>query len=189
MYGKKILSRKTKGQKARGQHGNVQCITEGLIAGTAVMVSECIVLHLRSVIYDLISKAHFLMTHNPEFTATGMETKINYHMNYDFYLECLFKCTPWARSIIDYFNKEVLMSPVPVSHQLLILLPLPLRPELGKTISWTNSMLPLKLLPHSHPSQLLQQLSTSSPTTTLPYLSIKVNLHQQLHSCSLVSVG
>jgi hypothetical protein len=40
MYGKKILSGKVKGQKARGQHCNAQCITEGLIVGTAVMVSS-----------------------------------------------------------------------------------------------------------------------------------------------------
>jgi hypothetical protein len=59
------------------------------------------------VIYDLIPKACFLMMHDPEFTVTGAETKINYHMDYDFYLEHLFKCTPWARSIINYFNKEV----------------------------------------------------------------------------------
>lgn len=65
------------------------------------------ILDLRSVIYDLIPKARFLMTHDPEFTATGAETKINYHADYDFYLERLFKRTPWARSVIDYFNKEV----------------------------------------------------------------------------------
>ncbi|KAG1728956.1 uncharacterized protein EDB91DRAFT_1253213 [Suillus paluster] len=88
MYGKKILSGKTKGQKARGQHCNAQCVTEGLIAGTAIM-------------------AHFLLTHNPEFMATGAETKINYQADYNFYLERLFKRTPWACGIIDYFNKEV----------------------------------------------------------------------------------
>ncbi|KIK35639.1 hypothetical protein CY34DRAFT_109830 [Suillus luteus UH-Slu-Lm8-n1] len=88
MYGKKILSKKTKGQKARGQHCNAQCITEGLIAGAAVM-------------------ARFLMMHDPEFTATSVETKINYHTDYNFYLERLFKRTPWARSVIDYFDKEV----------------------------------------------------------------------------------
>jgi hypothetical protein len=59
------------------------------------------------VIYDLIPKARFLMTHDPEFTATGAETKINYHADYDFYLERLFKRTPWAHSVINYFNKEV----------------------------------------------------------------------------------
>jgi hypothetical protein len=59
------------------------------------------------MIYDLIPMAHFLMTHDPEFMATGAETKINYHVDYNFYLERLFKCTPWARSVINYFNKEV----------------------------------------------------------------------------------
>ncbi|KIK43162.1 hypothetical protein CY34DRAFT_82254 [Suillus luteus UH-Slu-Lm8-n1] len=88
IYGKKILSGKTKGQKARGQRCNAQCVTEGLIAGAAVM-------------------ARFLLTHDPEFTATGAETKINYQADYDFYLERLFKRTPWALSVMDYFNKEV----------------------------------------------------------------------------------
>ncbi|KAG1756382.1 uncharacterized protein EDB91DRAFT_1241455 [Suillus paluster] len=53
MYRKKILSGKTKGQKARGQCCNAQCVTKGLIAGAAVM-------------------AHFLLTHDPEFTATSV---------------------------------------------------------------------------------------------------------------------
>ncbi|KAG2085833.1 uncharacterized protein F5147DRAFT_781866 [Suillus discolor] len=88
MYGKKILSGKVKGQKARGQRCNAQCVTEGLIAGAAVM-------------------ARFLLTHDPEFTAIGAETKINYQADYDFYLERLFKCTPWACSIMNYFNEEV----------------------------------------------------------------------------------
>jgi hypothetical protein len=57
------------------------------------------------MIYDLIPKACFLMTHDPEFMATGVETKINYHMYYDFYLEHLFKRTPWAHSVLNYFNK------------------------------------------------------------------------------------
>ncbi|KAG1819617.1 uncharacterized protein BJ212DRAFT_1478852 [Suillus subaureus] len=88
MYGKKILSGKIKGQKARGQHCNAQCVTEGLIVGTTVM-------------------ARFLLMHDPEFTVIGAETKINYQADYDFYLEHLFKCTPWACSVMDYFNKEV----------------------------------------------------------------------------------
>ncbi|KAG1718467.1 hypothetical protein EDB19DRAFT_1837993 [Suillus lakei] len=40
--------------------------------------------------------ARFLLTHDPEFTVTGVETKINYQADYDFYLEHLFKRTPWA---------------------------------------------------------------------------------------------
>ncbi|KAG2140570.1 hypothetical protein DEU56DRAFT_911640 [Suillus clintonianus] len=88
IYGKKVLSGKIKGQKARGQRFNVQCVTEGLIVGAAVM-------------------AHFLLTHDPEFTATGAETKINYQADYNFHLERLFKRTPWARSVMDYFNREV----------------------------------------------------------------------------------
>ncbi|KAG1767860.1 hypothetical protein EV702DRAFT_1203511 [Suillus placidus] len=88
IFGKKVLSGKIKGQKARGQRCNAQCVTEGLIAGAAVM-------------------ARFLLTHDPEFTATGAETKINYQADYDFYLECLFKRTPWACSVMNFFNKEV----------------------------------------------------------------------------------
>jgi hypothetical protein len=120
------------------------------------------------VIYDLIPKARFLMIHDPEFMVTGVETKINYHANYDFYLERLFKRTPWARSIIDYFNKEVF--DVTSSG----LTPAPDSPSIAtQTRTWEDD--------------LLDELD--SPTTVLPYLSIKVNLHQQLHSCSLVSVG
>jgi len=48
-----------------------------------------------------------LLTHDPEFTATGAETKINYQADYDFYLQHLFKRTPWASSVMNYFNKEV----------------------------------------------------------------------------------
>ncbi|KAG1896432.1 uncharacterized protein F5891DRAFT_983440 [Suillus fuscotomentosus] len=88
IFGKKVLSGKIKGQKARGQRCNVQCVTKGLIAGAAVM-------------------ARFLLTHDPEFTATGAETKINYQADYDFYLERLFKRTPWACSVMNFFNKEV----------------------------------------------------------------------------------
>jgi hypothetical protein len=47
------------------------------------------------------------LTHDPEFTATGTEAKINHQVDYDFYLERLLKRTPWAHSVIDYFNKEV----------------------------------------------------------------------------------
>ncbi|KAG2747610.1 hypothetical protein P692DRAFT_20819501 [Suillus brevipes Sb2] len=61
---------------------------QGLIAGATVM-------------------ACFLLTHNPEFTVMGAETKINYQADYDFYLERLFKCTPWACSVMNFFNKEV----------------------------------------------------------------------------------
>jgi hypothetical protein len=52
-------------------------------------------------------QVHFLLTHNPEFTVMGAETKINYQADYDFYLERLFKCTPWACSVMNFFNKEV----------------------------------------------------------------------------------
>jgi len=48
MFGKKILSGKTRGQKARGQRWAAQCVTEGLIAGAAVMVSIKLCLALSS---------------------------------------------------------------------------------------------------------------------------------------------
>jgi hypothetical protein len=52
-------------------------------------------------------QARFLLMHNPEFTAIGAETKINYQANYNFYLERLFECMPWACGVTDYFNKKV----------------------------------------------------------------------------------
>ncbi|KAG1801782.1 uncharacterized protein BJ212DRAFT_1581429 [Suillus subaureus] len=62
---------------------------------------------IKGLIVGATVMACFLLMHNPEFTAIGAETKINYQADYDFYLECLFKCMPWACSVMDYFNKEV----------------------------------------------------------------------------------
>lgn len=47
------------------------------------------------------------MTHDAELTAVGAETKIDYQKDFDFYLERLLKGTPWAISVMEYFNKEV----------------------------------------------------------------------------------
>jgi len=47
------------------------------------------------------------LTHDAELTAIGAETKINYQKDYDFYLEHLLKGSPWAISVMEYFNKEV----------------------------------------------------------------------------------
>ncbi|KAG1846156.1 hypothetical protein C8R48DRAFT_779648 [Suillus tomentosus] len=52
-------------------------------------------------------KACFLLTHDQELTVTGPATKIEYGQNFDFYLEQLFKRSPWAVSVINYYNKEV----------------------------------------------------------------------------------
>ncbi|KAG2137042.1 hypothetical protein DEU56DRAFT_912812 [Suillus clintonianus] len=89
ILGKASLSGKTKGHpKARGQRWDTQCVTEGLIAGAAIV-------------------AHFLLTHDQELTATGSATKIEYGQDYDFYLERLFKRSSWAISVMDYYNREV----------------------------------------------------------------------------------
>ncbi|KAG2131062.1 hypothetical protein DEU56DRAFT_914603 [Suillus clintonianus] len=83
VYGNAILSGKT-----RGLRMDALSVTEGIIAGTAIL-------------------AHFLLTHDAELTATGAEMKINYQKDYNFYLECFFKSSPWAISVMEYFNKQV----------------------------------------------------------------------------------
>jgi hypothetical protein len=47
------------------------------------------------------------LTHDTELTATESSTKIEYGQDYDFYLEWLFKRSPWAISVMDYYNREV----------------------------------------------------------------------------------
>ncbi|KAG2354732.1 hypothetical protein BDR07DRAFT_1494149 [Suillus spraguei] len=156
MYGKKILSGKTKGQKARGQHCNAQCVTEGLIAGTAIT-------------------AHFLLMHDPEFTATGAETKINYQADYDFYLERLFKRTAWACSVIDYFNKEVFdftsssLDPTPDNS--------------SSIASWTQTWEDDLLDELDAPAQVTAAL------TSLPATSAVVNVISNYHASISVNQG
>ena len=41
-------------------------------------------------------KAHYLLTLDPEIQAVGSETKIPYKEDYNFYLDCLLKCSNWA---------------------------------------------------------------------------------------------
>jgi hypothetical protein len=53
------------------------------------------------------SQARFLLMHDQELTATGPATKIDYAQDFDFYLERLFKRSPWATSVINYYNQEV----------------------------------------------------------------------------------
>ncbi|KAG2057806.1 hypothetical protein BDR06DRAFT_969144 [Suillus hirtellus] len=128
IYGKKVLSGKTKDQKARGQHCNAQCVTKGLIAGAAVI-------------------AHFLLTYNPEFTATGVETKINHQADYNFYLECLFK--------------KILMSPakslVLVSNDF---------PSTTQARTWEDDLL----------NKLNAPTQTTSTLASLPATSAAVNI-------------
>ncbi|KIN96116.1 hypothetical protein M404DRAFT_164126 [Pisolithus tinctorius Marx 270] len=73
---------------ARGQKMGMLSITEGLIAGACILVQ-------------------FLLSHDPELSATGAETQVNYQSEYDFYLEKLFKASPWAVSMMNFFNQEV----------------------------------------------------------------------------------
>ncbi|KAG2099440.1 hypothetical protein BD769DRAFT_1677265 [Suillus cothurnatus] len=89
VFGKAILGGKTRGHpKGRGLRMGAQSVSEGMIAGAAIL-------------------ARFLLTHDAELTAIGAETKINYQKDFDFYLERLLKGTPWAISVMEYFNKEV----------------------------------------------------------------------------------
>lgn len=183
MYGKKILSGKTKGQKARWQRCNVQCVTEGLIAGAAIMVSALFyidILLLMTLFQRHIFCWHTILSSRRLAQKRRSIIKRNTTFTLSAYSSVLHG--PAASSTTS--TRRCLTSPLQVSQQLQILLPLLLRPKLRKTISWMNLMLPLKLLQHSHPSQLPWQSSTSSPTTVLPYWSTKVNLHLQLRSCS-----
>ncbi|KAG1743671.1 uncharacterized protein EDB91DRAFT_1081052 [Suillus paluster] len=167
MYGKKILSGKTKGQKARGQHCNVQCVTEGLITGATIM-------------------AHFLLTHNPEFTVTGVETKINYQVDYNFYLERLFKRTPWARSVIDYFNKEVFdvtsssLAPAPDSPSIT-----------AQTRTWEDDLLDKLDAPSQVASMLTHLPATSAVIDVVSnyHASISVNQGQSASATVQVQLG
>ena len=45
-----------------------------------------------------------MLTLDPELQAVGSETKIPYEEDYDFYLECLLKCSNWAIETINFFN-------------------------------------------------------------------------------------
>ncbi|KAG1841945.1 hypothetical protein F4604DRAFT_1985303 [Suillus subluteus] len=167
MYGKKILSGKIKGQKARGQCCNAQCVTEGLIAGATVM-------------------ARFLLTHDPEFTAIGAETKINYQADYDFYLERLFKRTPWACSVMDYFNKEVFgvtnQSHVPASND---------SPTVSPSRTWEDDLLDELDAPTQAPT-LTSLPATSSAMvdiTSSYHTSMSINQGQTMSSSAQLQLG
>ncbi|KAG0694246.1 hypothetical protein DFH29DRAFT_1006505 [Suillus ampliporus] len=132
IFGKASLSGKTKGHpKARGQRWSTQCVTEGLIAGAAIV-------------------ARFLLTHDQELTATGPATKIEYAQDFDFYLERLFKRSPWATTMIDYYNKEIFgKSSAPATS--------------------TSLSTPAPPSPHTWEDDFLQQLEDSASTAqTVP---------------------
>ncbi|KAI5996832.1 hypothetical protein F5J12DRAFT_785259 [Pisolithus orientalis] len=89
MFGKSILTENKHGwPPARGQKMGMLSVTEGLIAGACILVQ-------------------FLLLHDPELSATGAETQVNYQSEYNFYLEKLFKASPWAVSMMNFFNQEV----------------------------------------------------------------------------------
>ncbi|KIO12123.1 hypothetical protein M404DRAFT_42499, partial [Pisolithus tinctorius Marx 270] len=89
MFGKSILTENKHGwPPARGQKMGVLSVTEGLIAGACILVQ-------------------FLLSHDPELSATGAEMQVNYRSEYNFYLEKLFKASPWAVSMMNFFNQEV----------------------------------------------------------------------------------
>ncbi|KAI5995749.1 hypothetical protein F5J12DRAFT_785531 [Pisolithus orientalis] len=89
MFGKLILTENKCGwPPARGQKMGVLSITEGLIAGACILVQ-------------------FLLSHDPELSATGAEIQVNYRSEYDFYLKKLFKASPWAGSQLANVKSEV----------------------------------------------------------------------------------
>ncbi|KAG2057488.1 hypothetical protein BDR06DRAFT_1005117 [Suillus hirtellus] len=129
MFGKAVLSGKTKGHpKARGQCWAMQCITEGMIAGAAIL-------------------ACFLLLHDHELTAIGPATKIKYQQDFNFYLEQLFKCSSWAISVMDYYNREVFGMSLEPSASATV-------PSISHSHSWEDDF--------------LQQLDSETPTHPPP---------------------
>ncbi|KAG1901039.1 uncharacterized protein F5891DRAFT_1188161 [Suillus fuscotomentosus] len=116
MFGKAVLSGKTKGHpKARGQRWATQCVTEGMIAGAAIL-------------------ARFLLSHDHELTAIGPATKIEYQQDFDFYLEWLFKRSSWAISVMDYYNREVFGTSLEPSASATV-------PSISHSHSWEDDFL------------------------------------------------
>ncbi|KAG1811594.1 hypothetical protein EV424DRAFT_1542473 [Suillus variegatus] len=150
VYGKAILGGKTRGHpKGRGLRMDALSVTEGMIAGAAIL-------------------ARFLLTHDAELTATGAETKIDYQKDYDFYLERLFKSSPWAISVMEYFNKQVFNTSTALSST-----PTSVVPPASTPRTWEDDLLdeldnptaraPSPALPISHaPSPALSNLSALS---------------------------
>ncbi|KAG2085341.1 uncharacterized protein F5147DRAFT_841764 [Suillus discolor] len=134
VYGKAILGGKTRGHpKGRGLRMGAQSVTEGMIAGAAIL-------------------ARFLLTHDTELTATGAETKIDYQKDYDFYLERLFKSSPWAIGVMEYFNKEVFNTRAAL-------------------LSAPASVVPSASIPRTWEDDLLEELDNPvarAPSPTLP---------------------
>ncbi|KAL4079741.1 hypothetical protein J3A83DRAFT_4368573 [Scleroderma citrinum] len=109
MFGKSLLSDKKRGQpRAIGELMGANCVTEGMIAGLAIM-------------------AHYLLSHDTELSPEGNNTKIPYYDNFNFYVKLLFKCNNWSREVMDYYNEGVFrqkalsqvsqLEPAPVAPQ------------------------------------------------------------------------
>ncbi|KAG1809903.1 uncharacterized protein HD556DRAFT_1435637 [Suillus plorans] len=132
----------------------VQSVTEGMIAGAAIL-------------------ACFLLTHDTELTATGAETKIDYQKDYDFYLEHLFKSSPWAIGVMEYFNKEVFTTRAALS-------------------SAPASIVPSASIPRTWEDDLLEELDNPvarAPSPTLPVFCAPSPALSNLSALSAVPAG
>lgn len=118
-----------------------------------------------------------MLSHDPEFTATGAETKINYQADYDFYLERLFKHTPWARSIMDYFSKEVFditSKSLPTTSNDV--------PSIIQARTWEDDLLDALDSPASIPA-------SSAVVDVISHASISVNNAQSASATAQVQMG
>ncbi|KAG2074341.1 hypothetical protein BDR04DRAFT_1115838 [Suillus decipiens] len=132
----------------------VKSVTEGMIASTAILAS-------------------FLLMHDTELTATEAETKINYQKDYDFYLECLFKSSPWAIGVMEYFNKEVFNT-----HAVLLSAPASIVPSASIPCTWEDD--------------LLEELDNSvahAPSLTLPVFCASLPALSNLSALSAAPAG
>ncbi|KAG1725469.1 hypothetical protein EDD22DRAFT_961622 [Suillus occidentalis] len=109
-----------------------------------------------------------------ELTAVGAETKIDYQKDFNFYLEHLLKGTPWAISVMEYFNKEVFNTAVAPSAPTSTVVPT------AAPRTWEDDFLQeldnIESVPHNNaspshssarhaPSPALSALSTVSTST------------------------
>ncbi|KAG2133603.1 uncharacterized protein EDB93DRAFT_1254814 [Suillus bovinus] len=144
IFGKASLSGKTKGHpKARGQRWSMQCVTEGLIAGAAIV-------------------ARFFH-------------EIDYAQDFDFYLEQLFKRSPWATSVINYYNQEVFsMSSVLATSGT------PTPPSASQPHTWEDDFLQQLEDPASAPQTIpipAPQLLSSSHITYAPTSASRADMN------------
>ncbi|KAG1874045.1 hypothetical protein C8R48DRAFT_669674 [Suillus tomentosus] len=201
VFGKAILGGKTRGHpKGRGLRMGAQSVSEGMIAGAAILASLPHIPYL--VLLIVRSQAHFLLTHDAELTAIGAETKINYQKDYDFYLECLLKGTPWAISVMEYFNKEVFNTTstpsTPISTTLPAAAPRTWEDDFLQELDNLDPVIchpsPARSLAHAHaPSPTLSALSNlSSSIPAAPAVihdDLSVSATMNFTSSTQVSIG